>query len=78
MNECTHGQLARSCETCERDARIAELESELSVHARDTARLDWLADPSNAVGGVTLPREIVLRNVHSLRDAIDEAMSQCT
>lgn len=24
--ECTHGHLARSCEICERDARIAELE----------------------------------------------------
>lgn len=29
-NECTHGQLARSCEICERDARIAELERQLN------------------------------------------------
>ena len=38
MNECTHGQLARSCETCERDARIAELEARVA----DLQRLyDW-------------------------------------
>lgn len=58
-----------------RDKRIAELESELSVYARDTARLDWLADWDNPHGGVTLPREIVERNLHSMRDAIDEAMT---
>lgn len=27
--ECKHGQLARSCELCEKDARIAELETAL-------------------------------------------------
>lgn len=30
-NECTHGQLARSCEICEKDARIAELEKALRM-----------------------------------------------
>ena len=40
----------------------------------DKRRLDWLADPKNSVGQVMLPREIVERNIHSLRDAIDEAM----
>ena len=42
---------------------------------KDRARLDWLADVDNKIGGVTLPRDIVERNLHSMRDAIDEAMS---
>ena len=44
--------------------------------AADTRRLDWLADPDNTLGSVTLPREIVERNIPSLRDAIDEAMTR--
>lgn len=35
---CPHGQLARSCELCERDARIAELEAALRGAERDAAR----------------------------------------
>ena len=42
---------------------------------KDRARLDWLADVDNKLGGVTLPRDIVERNLHSMRAAIDEAMS---
>jgi hypothetical protein len=30
-NECKHGQLARQCELCEKDQRIAELEQQLEV-----------------------------------------------
>ena len=30
-NECQHGQLARSCELCERDETIKRLESELAA-----------------------------------------------
>ena len=41
---------------------------------KDRARLDWLADVDNKIGGVTLPRDIVERNLHSMRAAIDEAM----
>ena len=40
---------------------------------RDKERLDWLADTSNSIGNVQLPTECVLRNTHSLRDAIDDA-----
>ena len=40
----------------------------------DARRLDWLADPTNAVGNVQLPRACVERNLHSLRAAIDDAM----
>ena len=42
---------------------------------KDRARLDWLADVDNKLGGVTLPRDIVERNLHSMRAAIDDAMS---
>lgn len=41
----------------------------------DTDRVDWLADPDNTIGNIQLPRDVVLGNVASLRDAIDEAMS---
>lgn len=50
-------------------------EAELQELLKDKARLDWLADVDNKLGGVTLPRDIVERNLHSMRDAIDEAMS---
>ena len=46
----------------------------LDMLIKDKARLDWLADVDNKLGGVTLPRDIVERNLHSMRDAIDEAM----
>lgn len=54
---------------------IAELQQENAELRKDRARLDWLADVDNKLGGVTLPRDIVERNLHSMRDAIDEAMS---
>ena len=41
---------------------------------KDTVRIDWLADPDNAIGSVQLPTACVLENLHSLRDAIDAAM----
>ena len=41
---------------------------------KDKARLDWLADVNNNIGNVLLPRDIVERNLGSLRDGIDEAM----
>lgn len=49
-------------------------EAELQELLKDKARLDWLADVDNRLGGVTLPRDIVERNLHSLRAAIDGAM----
>ncbi|HZJ92818.1 MAG TPA: hypothetical protein VFD09_07050 [Thiopseudomonas sp.] len=49
-------------------------EAELQELLKDKARLDWLADVDNKLGGVTLPSAIVERNLHSMRDAIDEAM----
>jgi hypothetical protein len=36
MNECKHGHLARKCELCERDDRIAELERALKRIASNT------------------------------------------
>lgn len=41
---------------------------------RDKARLDWLSDPSNHLGNVSLPTECVMNNLGSMRGAIDEAM----
>lgn len=41
---------------------------------KDKARLDWLADVNNNIGNVLLPRDIVERNLGSLRAGIDEAM----
>lgn len=50
-------------------------EAELSELQKDKARLDWLADVNNTIGNVLLPTDIVERNLGSLRDGIDEAMS---
>ena len=50
-------------------------ETELVELQTDKARLDWLADVNNTIGNITLPRDIVERNLHSMRAAIDEAMS---
>jgi len=49
-------------------------QEELDKLLKDKSRLDWLADANNTIGNVQLPRDIVERNLHSLRDAIDEAM----
>jgi len=50
------------------------LQAECEQLLKDKARLDWLADPENAIGNVQLPVEAVLENVHCLRAAIDAAM----
>lgn len=52
-----------------------ELLSRLEELEKDKIRLDWLGDVNNHVGNVVLPKECVLRNVHSMRAAIDEAMA---
>ena len=53
---------------------IAELQQENDTLLKDKVRLDWLADVDNTISSVQLPRDIVERNLGSLRDAIDEAM----
>lgn len=53
---------------------IAELQQENAELLKDKARLDWLADVNNNIGSVLLPRDIVERNLGSMRDGIDEAM----
>ena len=50
------------------------VDDELQELLKDKARLDWLAGVNNDISNVSLPRDIVERNLHSLRDAIDEAM----
>lgn len=49
--------------------------SETGELEKDKARLDWLADPENQIGNVQLPTGAVMGNLHSLRAAIDAAMS---
>ncbi len=51
------------------------LQAECEQLLKDKARLDWLADPENAIGNVQLPVEAVLENVHCMRAAIDAAMA---
>lgn len=55
-------------------AEIDKLKITLNELLKDKARLDWLADVNNTIGNITLPRDIVERNLHSMRAAIDEAM----
>ena len=42
----------------------------------DTRLMDFLADPSQDIANVQLPRHIVERNVHSLRDAIADTIAE--
>lgn len=56
-------------------ARIDVLRVQNAALRADAARIDWLADVNNTVGGVVLPREIVEANISSLRQAIDAARS---
>jgi hypothetical protein len=41
---------------------------------KDKARLDWLADPKNTIGNVTLPTQHIMDHPDSMRAAIDAAM----
>ena len=53
---------------------IAELQHENAELRKDRARLDWMSGANNAICSVLLPTDIVERNLHSMRAAIDEAM----
>jgi hypothetical protein len=44
--------------------------------AKDTDRIDWLADPKQKVASLLLPTECVLANINSLRAAIDAARAK--
>lgn len=54
-------------------ARIEVLRVQNAALRADADRIDWLADVSNTVGSVVLPRDIVEANISSLRQAIDAA-----
>jgi hypothetical protein len=59
-------------------ALLAQLEEQRAVSARmeaDARRLDWLADKSQSIGNVQLPRACVERHPDSLRAAIDAAIA---
>ncbi len=55
---------------------IVELRNQLAECQKDADRLDWLADVHNTIGNVQLPTHCVENNMHSLRAAIDAAMSE--
>ena len=48
---------------------------EIARLQKDKERLDFLVDPAQSIANITLPYEIVMQNLHSLRDAIDAAMA---
>lgn len=45
-----------------------------SASHKDMQRLDFIADCSQSIANIQLPRAIVEANLHSLRDAIDETI----
>ena len=53
---------------------IDQLKITFNELLKDKARIDWLADVNQNMGDLILPRDIVERNLHSMRAAIDEAM----
>jgi hypothetical protein len=50
------------------------LRAEIELLRKDKARLDWLADPKNTIGNVSLPRQHIMDHPESMRAAIDAAM----
>jgi len=64
------------CATTLEEARgvIDRQEALIEQLRKDKARLDWLADPQNTIGNVTLPRQHILDHPDSMRAAIDAAM----
>jgi hypothetical protein len=55
-------------------ATVTMTKKEYDLLLKDRERIDWLGDKSQAVGNVQLPIKCIHNNLHSLRDAIDEAM----
>jgi len=76
MNPKTDSMKLSDCATTLEEARgvIDRQEALIEQLRKDKARLDWLADPTNTIGGVQLPTEYVITNLHSMRAAIDAAM----
>lgn len=65
--------------------RIVELEAQLEaigaggvtgLRNSDTALIDFLANKDQGIANVVLPRHIIERNVHSMRDAIKDAKAE--
>ena len=54
---------------------VTRMKTERNNAIEDTKRIDWLADPEQFNGYIQLPTACVENNLHSLRAAIDEAMS---
>ena len=70
-----HLLLPKTPELAKEFLRLAEqIAADFDVKSEDARRLDWLADPDNAIGNVQLPTVCVEANLESLRGAIDMAM----
>lgn len=67
--------LAMTNDVFDPDADSYEWHPDIQAARADSKRLDWLANPDNPLGNVTLPAGAVLENVESLRAAIDAAMT---
>lgn len=77
----TKDSCARQCEGAayREEAKRLKLENaallaQLKEAAKDTSRLDWLADANQTIGNVMLPTECVEKAL-TLRGAIDMAMA---
>ena len=57
------------------DASSRDYKMVIAVLVKDSERMSWLADINNIHGAVSLPKACVERNMHSMRDAIDDAKS---
>lgn len=57
-------------------AEIGRLKDEVDLLRKDAEMLDWLSDPKQSIGNVQLPTHCVQNNLHSLRDAITDAMKE--
>ncbi len=66
-----------NCKRCTEQElqQLSSKNAELQELLKDKARLDWLADVDNTIGNVSLPADIVERNLGSLRSAIDAAVA---
>ena len=64
------------CATTLEEARgvIDRQEALIAELRKDMVRLDWLADPKNTIGNVTLPTQHIMDHPDSMRAAIDAAM----
>ena len=57
-------------------AKMDARQAKIDALQKDADRIDWLADKTQHIGNVQLPKNCVENNLHSLRAAIDSAIAQ--